>query len=796
MKVSCKSLVELEFSLEEVYKATTDQLDWNNPEGQQYQHDLLKPLPLIPNPRGISTNLWLMLINDKIILDTYGDTATLKRRRDDEDKDEEPSVGSDQDPKEDEQTTSESTPAEEPLKTTQDLEEPSHQEFETCAVDDQPISEASQHPEWFQKQTKPPTPDCAWNKTLPATHESIQPWISDLAKQADSRTSFNELMDTPLMKVSCKSLVELEFSLEEVYKATTDQLDWNNPEGQQYQHDLLKPLPLIPNPRGCRIIPFDYFINNGLRGGASSRKESARDVYSKRRIIAVTELQIVEWHNYKHLDWINVRRDDDKLYKFKEGYLKKLRVQDIEDMTIDMTIDQKVALDEALVPHASRLRIGKTNFCLRSDITSKESTLQVVYDVLRLTPFYKAFLVTADMNNKKRIVTLKYFREMLHICLRIPNQTSDELSFEEEILAFLRYLRHGGEIKKIIDDFVYQVKHKDAKKSNEMYYPRFTKVIINFFMTKDPSILRRNKFAAMLPVELTNEDIKNFVAYKEYYAIASGAAPPKTKASVRKTQSSSDTTMPPPMAVGTRLSTLAKGKQPVKSYKAKGLYVLSKVALTKAEQMKLASKRSLQQTHISQASGSSVNERTGIIPGVLNVPTYESDEEISWKSRHVKMEVKRRSVKVKDLQERCIKKLSSYQIKKVSKADALISEKSESGCVPANIAAGYTLFESVSDVVHNCMWMWPSSLYNLFPSMFDVPVPSLVMEQEDFLVWKSHDDVLEEFSIRNVWHALRKRGEEVDWYHLVWSKYAIPRHAIHLWLVMRKQLKAQDRLRH
>nr|GFB60997.1 hypothetical protein [Tanacetum cinerariifolium] len=30
--------------------------------------------------------------------------------------------------------------------------------------------------------------------------------------------------------------------------------------------------------------------------------ESARDVYSKRRIIAVTELQIIEWHNYKHLD--------------------------------------------------------------------------------------------------------------------------------------------------------------------------------------------------------------------------------------------------------------------------------------------------------------------------------------------------------------------------------------------------------------------------------------------------------------------------------------------------------------
>ncbi|GJR49988.1 hypothetical protein Tco_1400509 [Tanacetum coccineum] len=168
----------------------------------------------------------------------------------------------------------------------------------------------------------------------------------------DPRESFNELMDTPLdfsafvmnrlkvdtltpellagptfelMKGSCKSLVELEYFFEEVYKATTDQLDWNNPEGQQYPHDLRKPLPLIPNSRGRRVIPFDHFINNDLA-------ESARDVYSKRRIIAVTKLQIVEWHNYKHLDWITVCRDDDKLYTFKEGDFNRLYIQEIEDM--------------------------------------------------------------------------------------------------------------------------------------------------------------------------------------------------------------------------------------------------------------------------------------------------------------------------------------------------------------------------------------------------------------------------------------------------------------------------------
>nr|GEX28447.1 hypothetical protein [Tanacetum cinerariifolium] len=136
----------------------------------------------------------------------------------------------------------------------------------------------------------------------------------------------------------------------------------------------------------------------------------------------------------------------------------------------------------------------------------------------------------------------------------------------------------------------------------------------------------------MLLVELSNEDIRNSKAYKKYYAIALGAAPPKTKASVRKTKSSSDTTITPPTAAGIRLSTLAKGKQPAKSSKAKGLTVLSEVAMIEAEQMKLAMKTSLQHTHISQASGSGADEGTGIILEVLDVPTDESDEEISRKS--------------------------------------------------------------------------------------------------------------------------------------------------------------------
>nr|GFC83293.1 hypothetical protein [Tanacetum cinerariifolium] len=90
--------------------------------------------------------------------------------------------------------------------------------------------------------------------------------------------------------------------------------------------------------------------------GYAVNRESARDVYSKRRIIAITELQIMEWHDYKHLDWILVRRDDDQIYKFKEGDFKRLRLQDIEDMLLllvqgnlsNLTVEERLAFNVSL----------------------------------------------------------------------------------------------------------------------------------------------------------------------------------------------------------------------------------------------------------------------------------------------------------------------------------------------------------------------------------------------------------------------------------------------------------------
>ncbi|GKG37239.1 hypothetical protein Tco_0447412, partial [Tanacetum coccineum] len=76
-----------------------------------------------------------------------------------------------------------------------------------------------------------------------------------------------------------------------------------------------------------------------------------------------------------------------------------------------------------------------------------------------------------------------------------------------------------------------------------------------------------------------------------------------------------------------------KKKQPTIMSKEKGLNVLPEVALSKVEQIKLATKRSLIQTHNSHANCSGTDEGTGVIPGVPDVPTYNSDDEqISWKS--------------------------------------------------------------------------------------------------------------------------------------------------------------------
>ncbi|GJZ87964.1 hypothetical protein Tco_0659746 [Tanacetum coccineum] len=293
-----------------------------------------------------------METNNLDIITSYGDVVTLKRGRDDQDKDEDPSAGSDRGTKrrksskdakplkglkskESKSSSSskgnqsqpkslgKSTQVEEPKFEAAYIEMKNDQGNESGHLDDQPDNKAA------------PKHDCT------------------IAKARQPPRTFDELMFTPI-----------DFSAYVMNRLKIDNLTQEILVGP--------PLPLIED-RGRQVVPTDYFINNDLeylKGGSSSSKyvtsttrtkaakydniegiedmgpkrqrfyayachwKSPHDVYSKRRIIAVTSVKVMRWYDYGYLEEIVVRRDDNVLYKFKEGDFPRLNLCDIEDMLL------------------------------------------------------------------------------------------------------------------------------------------------------------------------------------------------------------------------------------------------------------------------------------------------------------------------------------------------------------------------------------------------------------------------------------------------------------------------------
>nr|GEY48093.1 hypothetical protein [Tanacetum cinerariifolium] len=263
---------------------------------------------------------------------------------------------------------------------------------------------------------------------------------------------------------------------------------------------------------------------------------------------------------------------------------------------MDTTKAQQIALDDALVAPANRLKIGKCNHRLSSTLKSNEPTLQVVLDALKLTPFYKASQINANvleiymqefwatvsihhtslrfkMNDKSHTLNLENFRDMLQICPKLPD--SLRLS-SAQIICGMYHKKNVDYVDLLWEDLETQI------------------------------------YSVILPNELTNQEMLDSKAYKEYYAVASRAEPPKEKTKYKKKAN--------------ELVTPFKSKS-ASADKAKGLAVLSEVALTEDEQIKLATKRSKKDFYMSHASGSGA----GVRSEVPDVPKYNSkSEKESW----------------------------------------------------------------------------------------------------------------------------------------------------------------------
>nr|GFC35923.1 hypothetical protein [Tanacetum cinerariifolium] len=128
---------------------------------------------------------------------------------------------------------------------------------------------------------------------------------------------------------------------------------------------------------------------------------------------------------------------------------------------METTIEQQVALDEALVPSAQRA------FLVTADVP--EIYMQEFWATAKVHQHSIRF----KMDTKKHIVDLESFREMLHISPRVLGQSFAELPFKEEILEFLRFLGHSAQIKTLTDVNV-----------NKLYQPcRSFAVVINKCLT-------------------------------------------------------------------------------------------------------------------------------------------------------------------------------------------------------------------------------------------------------------------------------------------------------------------------
>ncbi|KAK1414733.1 hypothetical protein QVD17_30484 [Tagetes erecta] len=108
---------------------------------------------------------------------------------------------------------------------------------------------------------------------------------------------------------------------------------------------------------------------------------------------------------------------------------------------------------------------------------------------------------------------------------------------------------------------------------------------------------------------------------------------------------------------------------------------------------------------------------------------------------------------------------------------------------------GFSTSAKVEDLVIDRNWRWPAAWYDLFPVLINIPVPVICNNRKDVSIWHDINGVERKFSIHNVWETIRYRSTEVDWYNIVWFTNCIPRHAFHVWLVCRKKLNTQDKMR-
>ncbi|GJR49376.1 hypothetical protein Tco_1399897 [Tanacetum coccineum] len=225
-----------------------------------------------------------------------------------------------------------------------------------------------------------------------------------------------------------------------------------------------------------------------------------------------------------------------------------------------------------------------------------------------------------------------------------------------QIFWGMYYKKNVDYVELLWEDFIYQINNRGQKKQENMYYPRFTKVIIHYFLTKDKTVSMRNKigmhtcrddylintlrfisanevsqiYGARLLESLTSLEMRETKAYKTYLGYATGVTPPKIARKFKKASPSkkninlnlvpmvekpkSAKKKVPAMKTTRKYSSgvvlrdnhvvsLSKKKEKVTIDKGKGIELLSEEALTKEAQLKEVRRKSMRDFHQTHPSG-------------------------------------------------------------------------------------------------------------------------------------------------------------------------------------------------
>ncbi|GJZ38522.1 putative reverse transcriptase domain, reverse transcriptase zinc-binding domain protein [Tanacetum coccineum] len=108
---------------------------------------------------------------------------------------------------------------------------------------------------------------------------------------------------------------------------------------------------------------------------------------------------------------------------------------------------------------------------------------------------------------------------------------------------------------------------------------------------------------------------------------------------------------------------------------------------------------------------------------------------------------------------------------------------------------GFHLKNVVADLIVNGTWAWPLMWLSKAPDLGLIVALVVDMGQPDASQWRDRNGNLSLFSVAKAWEAIRAHGNQVTWSWIVWFSHNIPRHAFHLWLVMRNRLKTHDRVK-